>query len=66
MEQWEMKTQVQEVYKDQRGDMFGDWIVGTYTPRIIALKEETKHIIWSTSGLHAREILLFLFSILDH
>ena len=54
------------MYKDQRGDMFGDWIVGTYTPRIIALKEETKHIIWSTSGLHAGEILLFLFSILDH
>lgn len=45
MEQWEMMTQVQEVYKDHRGDMFGDWIVGTYTPRIIALKEEAKCII---------------------
>ena len=66
MKQWEVMTQVQEVYKDQRGNMFGDWVLGTYTPRILALKEEAKCIIWSTPGLHAGEILLFLFSILDH
>ena len=29
------------VYGDQRGGMFGYWILGTYNPRIITLKEET-------------------------
>lgn len=32
-------------YGDQRGDMFGFWILGTYNPRIIVLIEETKWII---------------------
>lgn len=29
------------VYGDQRGDMFGYWILGTYNHRIITLKKET-------------------------
>lgn len=31
--------------KTREGDMFGDWIVGTYIQESLALKEEAKCII---------------------